>query len=84
MGKRGGHKVKGFKGEWLSSRVGGLKVNKITNRRMWLVVDWYQFQFSSFVAPYEEDVTKAVCWYDPEMLIVLEENYFASKKDSVP
>ena len=60
IGKRGGHKVKGFKGEWLSSRVVGLKVNKMTNRRMWLVVDWYQFQFSSFVAPYKADVTKAV------------------------
>ena len=26
MGKRGGHKVKGFKGEWLGMSVAGLKV----------------------------------------------------------
>ena len=65
MGKRWGHKVKGFKGEWLSSSVGGLKVNYITNRRMWLVVDWYQFQLSSFVAPYDANVTKAVCLICP-------------------
>ena len=26
MGKAGGHKIKGFKSEWLSNSVGGLKV----------------------------------------------------------
>ena len=47
--------------------------------------NWYLFQFSSFVAPYEVDVTKAVVWLiSPEVLIVLEENYYPSKKDSVP
>ena len=57
--------MKGFIGERLSSSVGGLKVNYITNRCMWLVYDWYQFQFSPFVAPYEADITKAVCLICP-------------------